>query len=139
MSQTWIPHEFNCLIRESHVNGFGHMDNLAYLQIFESARWQMLSERDFGYAYIQEHQLGPVILGIEVRYLREVFLREEVTVKTKLKSLDGKICQLQQEMFVGGDSLRCEALYKIGLFDTRVRKLIAPTSEWLRACGLAPS
>jgi acyl-CoA thioester hydrolase len=135
MTQIWIPHVFPQIIREAQVNYFGHMDNIAYIQVFEAARWEMLTERGYGFDTISKLQQGPVVLGIDVHYRKEVFLRQSVRIETQTQSYDGKVESIKQAMLSEGGEVHCYALIKLGLFDTRTRKLMAPSEAWLRACG----
>ena len=36
------------IIRESHLDTFGHLNNATYLQLFEEARWDYITNRGFG-------------------------------------------------------------------------------------------
>jgi thioesterase III len=138
MSPQWIAHIYPFQTKESQIDFLGHLNNLAYLEIFEEARWQMITERGFGYPKIQELQLGPVILGIEIQFRKEILLRQKCVVESKVQQYDGKIGKLSQEMKSNTGELLCRALYTIGLFDMRARKLVSPNSEWLHACGATP-
>lgn len=114
----------------------GHLNNLAYLEVFEEARWQMITERGFGYPKIQALKLGPVLLGIDIQFRKEILLRQHCVVESTVLNYEGKIGKLSQEMKSETGDLMCRAVYMIGLFDMNARKLVTPPPEWLHACGL---
>lgn len=122
-------------IKESYLDTFGHVNNATYLTLMEEARWDLITKNGFGLAYIQETGLGPTILEINIRFLRELRLRDEVVIETKMLSYDKKIGRLSQRM-MRGDEVCCEAEFVIALFSLKERKLILPTPEWLRAVGM---
>ena len=124
---------YKILIREAHVDSLGHMNNATYLALFEEARWQGITERGFGFKEIQKRKLGPVILDVHLKFLREIHLREEITIKTELVDYPGKIGHLKQTMERSNGEICAEAIFTFGLFDLQARKLIEPTPEWKQA------
>lgn len=123
-------------IAEKHVDSFGHVNNAAYLEMFEWARWELINHKGYDLNRIQELQQGPVILEVHLKFLKEVFKDEEVTIETKTLSYEGKVGKLSQKMFKADGSLACDATMSIGLFDLQQRKLIAPTPEWKKVLGI---
>jgi thioesterase-3 len=130
-------HEYPVLIRESHLDVFGHVNNAAYLQIFEEARWDWITRNGFGLKEIRERGIGPVVLEAKVRFQREATNRESMVVKSRTLVYDGKVGKVEQVMFRADGKACCTAEFTIALFDMKARKLIAPTAEWLKAVGPA--
>lgn len=124
---------YKILIRESHLDTFGHINNATYLEIFEEARWDLLTRNGFGLKEIQHSGQGPVILEITIKFLKEIRLREEITVTTELLDYVGKIGHLRQQMQMSDGTVACEVLMTFGLFDLNQRKLLEPTTQWMRA------
>lgn len=124
---------YSVLIKETHLDTFGHMNNATYLELFEEARWQLITERGFGLEQIQKTKTGPVILEVNVKFAKEIKLREQISITTKVLSYEGKISKLQQQMIKSDGSLAAEAVFVVGFFDLRERKLIPPSPEWLKA------
>lgn len=67
-----LTHEKSMLISEAHLDSFGHLNNARYLELFEQARWDLITERGFGIDTIRQTGTGPVILEVSVRFLREL-------------------------------------------------------------------
>jgi len=122
------------LIKESHLDTFGHVNNATYLSLFEEARWDLITKNGFGLKKIQESGIGPTILEIKLKFLKELRLREEIIIQTQFLSYEKKIAKLSQKM-LRNDEVCCEAELVFGLFDVRERKLIFPTPDWLKAIG----
>lgn len=129
--------EYPLVIRETHLDTFGHVNNAVYLEILEEARWELITGNGYGIQKIKETGLGPTIVEIHLRFMRELLLRAHVVVKTQLESYEGKIAVLRQWIEDGSGQRCCEAEFKIGLFDVRMRKLVLPNREWLKALGVA--
>lgn len=126
---------YKFMIRESHLDTYGHVNNARYLDIYEEARWQLITERGYGFKKVHESGQGPVILEVNLKFMKELRLREEITVTTELVDYPGKIGRLKQQMIKSDGSVASEAVFVFGLFDMKARKMIEPTPEWKFAVG----
>lgn len=122
------------IIKEVYLDFFGHMNNAVYFTLFEEARWEIITKNYYGIERIKETGLGPTILEANIRYLRELKLRDEVMIETRLISYKKKIGRLEQKMVRGGKDC-CVAEFTIALFDLQKRKLVLPTPEWWQLWG----
>lgn len=129
------PYEIT--IRESHLDSFGHVNNAAYLTLFEEARWEYITRNGYGLKRVQELQQGPVVLELSVKFKKEITLRERIKITLKLVSQKGKISRFRQEMIKEDGTIATELELTFGLFDLKTRQLIDPTPEWKKAVGLA--
>src|ERR1700722_14191114 len=120
------------LIKEQHLDSFGHVNNAAYLTLFEEARWDMITKGGFGMKTMQKLSIGPTILEINVRFMKELLLRDEIIIASKAVSYEKKVGVLNQQM-LRNNEVCCTADLKVGLFNMQERKLIMPTPEWLKA------
>lgn len=125
------------LIKEQHLDTFGHVNNATYLVLFEEARWDLITKLGYGLKKMQETGIGPTILEIKLAFLKELRLRDEITIETQTVSYEKKIGKLQQKMVRNGETC-CIAELVIGLFSLSERKLIMPTDDWLQAVGINP-
>lgn len=130
-----INKEFNfeMIVRESLLDTFGHVNNAAYLQIFEEARWDYISAGGYTLDYVKQTQKGPIILEINIKFMKEIQLREKIKVTIDLIQYTKKIGILVQKIFKENGVLACEGQFTFGLFDLQERKLIAATKEWANA------
>jgi len=129
-------HEKALLISESHLDSFGHLNNARYLELFEQARWDLITDRGFGIDVIRKTRTGPTILGVEMKFLRELSPRESVVIRSELVSYERKIGRMKQVMVKADGTAACEAVFVFGLFDIEKRKLVEPTPAWAHAVGL---
>ena len=129
-------HEKTIIISEAHLDSFGHLNHARYLELLEQARWDLLTERNFGIEVIRRTKTGPVVLEVGVKYMRELGPRDAVVIRTGLVSYEGKIGSLRQQMLKSDGAIACEAIITFGLFDLERRKLIEPTPAWRYAIGL---
>jgi len=125
--------EYPMIIKEFHLDTFGHVNNATYLEIYEEARWQFITENGYGLEEIKKTGLGPVILDIKVRFIKELKLREAITIFSKTTGYNSKIGTIQQWIIDSQGNKCSDVEMTIGLFDTHARKLVKPTPEWLRA------
>lgn len=124
------------LIRESHLDTFGHVNNATYLEILEEARWDIITPRGYSIPEIKAKQFGPVILKFTMTFVKELTLRQEIRVETEMLSYTKKIGVMQQNIFNAENELCFESQLVLGLMDMQARKLVLPTPEWLHAIGM---
>lgn len=122
------------IIKENHLDTFGHVNNAAYLTLLEEARWDLITKNGYGLKTIQETKLGPTILEIKLKFLKELRLREEIVIESQMISYENKIGKLSQKMIRNGE-VCCDSEFVIALFSLSERKLMLPTPEWLHAVG----
>ncbi|MDE1941686.1 MAG: acyl-CoA thioesterase [Betaproteobacteria bacterium] len=131
--------ETKVTIRETHIDFFGHMNNATYMELFEEARWDLITRNGYGIPQILEYKKGPVVLDCHIRFLKELMARDEIiiTVEHDLTPTkpNQKVFKLRQQMINAKGEIACEAVYTYGLFDMQARRLVEPTPEWRKAVG----
>ncbi len=130
---------YEVLIRETHLDSFGHMNNAVYLVLFEEARWDFITQNGYGLPKVRELQQGPIVLELNLKFKKEIRLREKIKITSRLVDYRRKIGHFRQEMAKEDGTVAAELEIAIGLFDLRTRRLIDPTPDWKRAIGLFPS
>ncbi len=123
------------MIREAHLDTFGHVNNATYLQLFEEARWQWITEGGYGLSKVVASGRGPTILECTLEFKRELRNRQSITIRSWAESYVGKIGIVRQDIELEGGDVSCSASFVMGLFDVKGRKLIPPTEEWLACVG----
>jgi thioesterase III len=131
-------HRYPLQILERHLDTFGHVNNATYLQLFEEARWDWITQNGYGLERVQRERKGPTILEINITFKRELRNRQQVEIVSWLESYRSKLGTVVQHLSDDQGNLCCEARLLMGLFDLDARKLISPTPEWRAAVGLAP-
>ena len=126
---------YEILIREFHLDTFGHVNNATYLNLYEEARWELVTQNGYGLGEVQKVGKGPVILETTVKFMAELHLREKIRITVEPLSVEKKIMKLKQRMLREDGTVASEAHFTFGLFDLKTRRLVEPTPEWLRAAG----
>jgi acyl-CoA thioester hydrolase len=132
-----VEFRYDLLIKESHLDSFGHVNNATYLALYEEARWDFIQQNDYGMNKILSSQKGPVILEVNLKFKRELKNREVITIVTDSQWIKGKVMGLTQRMLNSEGKVCSEAVFTIGYMDLKERKLITPGEDWLKACGLS--
>ncbi len=128
---------YRLTVKETHLDFMGHMNNATYLEIFADARWDVITHRGYGIDQIRATGQGPVILGVELKFLKELRLRESFEVTTELLEYRSKTGKLLQKMIKSDGTVAAEAIFTFGLFDVKLRKLVDATPEWRKGLGLS--
>ena len=133
---------YTTLIRERHLDTFGHVNNAAYLTLLEEARWEWITARGYGLQQITELGIGPVVLECKLSFRKELHLRQKIYITSETESYVGKIMRVKQLIRLVEDQtgepgeLSCEAEFVIALFDLKLRKIIEPSQQWLSAIDM---
>lgn len=120
---------FHVRIKETDLDAYHHVNNVTYLRILEEARWEFLHQKGYGFHKIHETGRGPVVLETNIKYLKELKLRDEVIIETKFLYYENKVGKMSQRIVRDG-VVCCEAEFTVGFFDLKARKLIHPTDDW---------
>lgn len=123
--------EYHFKVLETHLDTFGHMNHATYLVVFEQARWEFITEHGWGLDRIQERKIGPTILEVKVRYKRELRLREDIKIVSKVYPAEGKLSRIEQTMLNSKGEACCTIELLIGVFDMEKRRLIPPPDDWV--------
>lgn len=127
---------YQTVIQETYLDVFGHMNNARYLELFEQARWQIITQNGFGLEKIKETSQGPVILEVNLKFLKELYARTRVQISVECTDYNGKIGKLKQQMLNDKNEVCAELTVVFGLFDLKARKLITPSDDWKKAIGI---
>lgn len=132
--------EYEIVIKESHLDSFGHVNNAVYVQLYEEARWDFITKNGFGLDVIQRNQVGPVLLDLQVRFKREIKNREVIKIQSQTREIiNAKMMVLEQKMIKSDGKIASDAVFTVGFFDMKSRKLIDADPSWLKAVGVKPT
>ena len=125
------------MIKECHLDSFGHVNNAVYVQLYEEARWDFITKNGFGLEVIQKDQVGPVLLDLSVKFRREIKNREIIKIHSQTREIiSSKMMVLEQKMINSEGKIASEAVFTVGFFDMKTRKLIEANPRWLKAVGV---
>ncbi len=113
-------------VRSTQVDQLGHLNNAAFLEIFEWARWEWAEVGGSAFHDMMHEQgLGPVIVHIDIGFRREVRFHDRLTVRTWLVSCDGRKGVILQRMIRPDGELASEARFTFVTIDMARRKIVA--------------
>ena len=117
-------------ITDKYIDILGHVNNAAYMQIFEYARWEILNSYGKGEEYIKTHKIGPVILQCEIEFKSELKSGDTIQIETIFKAHNRKVFYIEQLM--RKDNLICSrVINKGGYIDMVKRKLLNIDDLWI--------
>jgi thioesterase-3 len=124
-------------VKQADIDSFGHMNNAAYLSVYEEARWQSLVKNGLNIAIIKEMGVGPVILEINIKFLKEIKFNDALSIETAGTYAGGKVFKLQQRI-LNKTVVSSTAEFTMAFFDLQTRKTVMPNDEMLALYGLKP-
>lgn len=134
-------YEYEMIILEQHLDTFGHVNNAKYLELYEEARWDFITKNKLGLKEILESQVGPVLLDLHLTFKSELKNREKIKIVSQARSemRNKYVMLLDQKILRDDGKVASSVTISVGMMDLKLRKLIAPSKEWLRALGLVES
>lgn len=128
--------KFSMLIKEHHLDTFSHVNNATYLELLEEARWEFLNTQGINLKTIHDTKIGPIVLECQIKFLKELRLRQLIVIESQMLSFEKKIGVMRQDIMDERGQLCSHAKMTFGVFDMNTRQLILPTAQWLLAIGI---
>jgi thioesterase-3 len=125
-----FTHEFKTSILSEHVDLYGHVNNAQYLQILETARWDWIEKFGGTRDLVQNLGVGPIVLEINIQFLKELKAEEKILIKSKREAKVGRIFTQEQEIINSVGECACKAIFKMGFLNLQTRRLVEPPFEW---------
>jgi YbgC/YbaW family acyl-CoA thioester hydrolase len=76
--------QYKITVRGYELDSFNHVNNAVYLNYLEQARWEILKELDL-IEDIQKKGLLLVVTELNIRYMKEARLYDELVIKTTVE------------------------------------------------------
>lgn len=76
------PHQTDVRVRFYELDPYNHVNHSVYIQYFETARIELLSEVGFGLDTLQKRGQQLVVVGLRTRFLRTAGLGDVLTVES---------------------------------------------------------
>jgi YbgC/YbaW family acyl-CoA thioester hydrolase len=131
-----ITFEYQRMILEKDLDSYGHVNNAVYMDLYEEARWEFITQNGWGLDRVHRDQLGPVILEAHIQYKKELKNREKIRIISVFKEMRNPLVMIidQQILNDAGQIVSTMELH-MGLMDLARRRLIRPPEEWMQAIG----
>ncbi len=85
-----LPIIYRSFVVEEQLDAMGHMNIRYYVGNFDSAAWIMFEQFGLSVGYYQQHTVGMFALEQHLRYVHEVRVGEEISVRFRLVGLNAK-------------------------------------------------
>jgi YbgC/YbaW family acyl-CoA thioester hydrolase len=123
-------HESRFRVRSTQVDSFGHLNNAAYLEIYEWARWEW-AEASGGdpVRLVEEKRIGPAILHVDLTFSKEIRHHEEITVRTWYHSMERIRAQIAQEIIKADGQVASKVLITYVMINLDTRKVTSIPDE----------
>lgn len=125
-------------VRGYELDTQGHLNQAVYLQYSEHARWELMRAGGLPQEKLLASGIGPVVLEITVKYLRELRGGDEVDVSCEFVWSEGKTFQVKQEIRKADGTLAAEITGVGGMLDLEARRLVADPRERVRSLAEDP-
>ena len=128
--------QYETVVTAEQIDVFGHLNNAAYLSLFELARWAVLSDIGSAWADVAAGGVGPVVLDVALHFVKEVRGGERLRIETHFEATSPRRFVVFHRMLDQGGQLRASAEIQAGFFDMKARRLTEPAPMLLAALGL---
>ena len=88
-------------IRAYELDASGHVNHACYLHYFEHARWKMLEEEGITLESFKKWEVWPVIIHVDIQYLKPSFLGDSLIVRTKIIENSKASYYFEQNLYKG--------------------------------------
>ncbi|GDX79114.1 hypothetical protein LBMAG42_09250 [Deltaproteobacteria bacterium] len=130
------PYRYPTTISPTQIDVLGHLNNAAYLAIFEAARWDVLRETGVAWDTLVSLGVSPVILEINLKFRREVRDGESLIVESTFSRTGPRRFIARQKMVDQAGKLRASAELVGTFFDVVNRRIVDAPAALLQALGL---
>ncbi len=131
-----VPFEYEFTVTDDLLDGYNHVNNARYLDLYERARWEILEKSGLGRETVHEKRIGPVIIEVTVRFSLELLPGERIKIFTTSRRKNELVLLFEQKMVTSGGKTASKALFTTALFDLETRKMVRPDEIWIKAMGL---
>ncbi len=130
------PFEYEFTVTNDLLDGYNHVNNARYLDLYERARWEILEKSGLGRETVFEKRIGPVIIEVTVRFSLELLPGEKIKIYTTSKRKNELVLLFEQKMVTLEGKVASKAIFTTALFDLKTRKMVKPDEVWSKAMGL---
>jgi len=119
-------------LRFCDTDMLGHVNNAVYSSIYEAGRTEFLAEAGL---FDLSQGFSPVIVRLEVDFVREVNWPGTVLVETAIHRIGNKSMHTRQRASVDGEVVS-RAVGVLAVIDTTTRRAVPLSDAWREVLGL---
>jgi acyl-CoA thioester hydrolase len=126
-----FDHEYRTQIESRHIDGYGHVNNAVYLQLFEQARWDWIDLGGGSRDLVKEIGVGPVVVEIQLRFSRELLEGEKIAIRSARETPLGKTYWMNQIIYKEDGMIACKARFRLAFINIHKRIITDPHPRWV--------
>ena len=84
-----IEHEYKFRVAYPDTDKMGTMHHANYVKYYEAARWELLRSIGIPYNLVEELGVMCPVISMKFKFLKTTRYDEQLTVKTRLKKIEG--------------------------------------------------
>lgn len=84
-----IEHEYNFRVAYPDTDKMGTMHHANYAKYYEAARWELFRSIGIPYNLVEELGVMCPVISMKFKFLKTTRYDEQLTVKTRLKNIEG--------------------------------------------------
>ena len=84
-----IEHEYKFRVSYPDTDKMGTMHHANYVKHYEAARWELLRNIGIPYNLVEEQGIMCPVISMKFKFLKTTRYDEQLTVKTRLKNIEG--------------------------------------------------
>ena len=109
------------IVPSEYIDCYGHVHYKDYLNIFQKARIEFLERRGLSLIGLEEMNMRLVTRHMEIEYIHELLLADEVTIHTNIMRLGETSITFYQSIVRGNDGTVATCKQVFVLIDKRTR------------------
>lgn len=126
-----FDHEYRTQVESRHIDGYGHVNNAVYLQLFEAARWDWIRLGGGSRELVTETGIGPVVVEVNIRFSRELLEGEKIVIRSARETALNKTYWLNQIIHKEDDLVAAKARFRLAFIDVKKRMITDPHPKWV--------
>ena len=119
------------IVRSTHVDALGHLNNARYLEFMEWARFDWSAHHGMAVPAMVAEGTAPVVVKAELHFRRECRLDEALLVTVRPVGARRAIGRLEQDVIGPDGELRCRGLLAFVVIDVDTRRIVPLPSAFL--------
>jgi YbgC/YbaW family acyl-CoA thioester hydrolase len=113
-------------VRGYELDSYRHVNHAIYLSYLEQARWDYLASRGLTLKKLDEIQRWPVVVHLEIDYLKSALMDDELVIWSRLADLGRASLEIEHEIQRDGKPI-VRAKIRAAIIDENGRASALPT------------